>query len=105
MAGPERGRPPERIAARRDAHSVCANLYIRMVRFEWDERKNQSNLVKHGVDFHTAQLIFDDPGCITFIERTKDGEPRWHAIGFVVELFCWLPYTAIAMPERTSSSA
>ena len=53
-----------------------------MVRFEWDEKKNQSNLVKHGIDFQTARLIFDDPGCVTFIERSKDGEPRWHAIGF-----------------------
>jgi uncharacterized DUF497 family protein len=53
-----------------------------MVRFEWDENKNQSNLIKHGIDFQTAQLIFDDPGCVTFIERTQDGEPRWHALGF-----------------------
>ena len=53
-----------------------------MVRFEWDEKKNQSNLVKHGIDFQTAQLIFDDAGCVTFIERTKNGEPRWHAMGF-----------------------
>jgi uncharacterized protein len=27
-------------------------------------------------------LIFDDPGCATFIERAEDGEPGWHAIGF-----------------------
>jgi len=53
-----------------------------MVRFEWDEKKNQSNLVKHGIGFQSAQLIFDDPGCVTFIERAKDGEPRWHTIGF-----------------------
>jgi uncharacterized protein len=53
-----------------------------MVRFEWDETKNRSNFLKHGIDFQTAQLIFDDPGCVTFIERTIDGEPRWHAIGF-----------------------
>lgn len=52
------------------------------VRFEWDETKNRSNLRKHGIDFETAQLIFDDPGCLTFVERTVDGEPRWHAIGF-----------------------
>lgn len=54
-----------------------------MVRFEWDEKKNRINLVKHGIDFQTAQLIFDDPGCVTFIERTMEGEPRWHAIGLV----------------------
>lgn len=33
---------------------VCATLYIRVVRFEWDETKNQSNLVKHGIDFRDA---------------------------------------------------
>jgi uncharacterized DUF497 family protein len=25
-----------------------------VVRFEWDETKNQSNLVKHGIDFRDA---------------------------------------------------
>jgi uncharacterized DUF497 family protein len=39
-----------------------------------------------GVDFQTAQSIFDDPGCVTFVERTKDGEPRWHALGFADSL-------------------
>jgi uncharacterized DUF497 family protein len=53
-----------------------------MVRFEWNEKKNQSNFVKHGIDFQIAQLIFNSPDCVTFIERTIDGEPRWHAIGF-----------------------
>jgi len=53
-----------------------------MVRFEWNDEKNRSNFAKHGIDFQTARLIFDDPGCVTFIERTIDGEPRWHAIGF-----------------------
>ena len=46
-----------------------------MVRFEWGETKNQSNLVNHGIDFQTAQLIFDDPNCVMFIEGSKDG-PR-----------------------------
>ena len=27
--------------------------------FEWDEQKRDANLVKHGVDFERAQLIFD----------------------------------------------
>lgn len=27
-------------------------------------------------------MIFDDPGCVTFVERTIDGEPRWRAVGF-----------------------
>lgn len=53
-----------------------------MARFEWDDTKNRSNFRKHGIDFQTARLIFDDPGCVTFVERTTDGEPRWHAIGY-----------------------
>jgi hypothetical protein len=54
-----------------------------MIRFEWDEAKNRSNKKKHGIDFETAQLIFDDPHCISFVERISDGEERWHAIGSI----------------------
>jgi len=28
--------------------------------FEWDEDKNQLNLKKHGIDFETAMLVFND---------------------------------------------
>jgi uncharacterized DUF497 family protein len=38
-----------------------------MARLEWDEDKNQRNLQKHGIDFESAQWIFDDPFCIAFI--------------------------------------
>jgi uncharacterized DUF497 family protein len=59
-------------------YSVCTIL-----RFEWDEAKNQSNLAKHDVDFGTAQGVFDDSCCVVFVERVKDCEERWHAIGSV----------------------
>lgn len=29
--------------------------------FEWDEEKESENLLKHGVDFETAQYAFIDP--------------------------------------------
>ena len=32
-----------------------------MASFEWDERKNRSNLEKHGVSFAEAQRAFFDP--------------------------------------------
>jgi uncharacterized protein len=54
-----------------------------MMRFEWHEAKNRSNNIKHGIDFETAQLVFDDPHCISFVERVSDGEERWHAIGSI----------------------
>jgi uncharacterized DUF497 family protein len=54
-----------------------------MIRFEWHEAKNRSNRKKHGIDFETAQLVFDDPHCVSFVERVNDGEERWHAIGSI----------------------
>jgi hypothetical protein len=53
------------------------------MRVEWDEAKNEINRRKHGIEFETAQLVFDDPCCVTFIERLTDGEERWHAIGSI----------------------
>jgi uncharacterized protein len=49
-------------------------------------RDKEPNKTKHGVDFATAQLIFDDPFCITFVERVQDGEERWHAIGSIEKI-------------------
>ena len=57
-----------------------------MIRFEWDEEKNKINQKKHGIDFETARLIFDDPFCVTFVESVSGGEGRWHAIGSVEDV-------------------
>jgi uncharacterized DUF497 family protein len=51
------------------------------VRFDWDERKNESNLRKHGIDFNTASLVFDDPVHLPTLDREIDGEQRWQTIG------------------------
>ena len=57
-----------------------------MLRFEWDVAKNHANRSKHGIDFETAVLVFEDPFCVTFVERVSDGEQRWHAIGSIAEI-------------------
>lgn len=57
-----------------------------MLRFEWDETKNRRNELKHGIDFETARLVFDDPHCITFVERVIDGEQRWRTIGSIEDI-------------------
>ena len=49
--------------------------------FTWNERKNRSNLRKHGVSFAAAVLVFDDPMHISRLERVKEGEQRWQTIG------------------------
>lgn len=36
------------------------------MKFEWDENKNQINLIKHGIDFVQAMRIFEDPNLLTY---------------------------------------
>ena len=57
-----------------------------MPQFEWDARKNERNIAKHGIDFETARLVFDDPFCITFVDRVCGDEERWHAIGAIEDI-------------------
>ncbi len=42
--------------------------------FEWDEGKSQANLAKHGIDFHTAALAFDDPFALTLRDESHSDE-------------------------------
>lgn len=51
------------------------------MRYEWDEAKNRNNLKKHGIDFETAVLVFDDPYSLSELDRIIDGEERWQTIG------------------------
>lgn len=46
--------------------------------FEWDGRKSRANLAKHGIDFHTASLAFDDPFALTMRDEPhSDQENRF----------------------------
>jgi uncharacterized DUF497 family protein len=51
--------------------------------FEWDERKNQKNRLKHRVSFETAQEVFDDPRAVSFLEGVFEDEERWQTLGQV----------------------
>jgi uncharacterized DUF497 family protein len=50
-------------------------------RFEWNSRKAEANLRKHGVSFDEAELVFRDPFKRLDIEGDDHGEIRWHTIG------------------------
>jgi uncharacterized protein len=53
--------------------------------FEWDERKNQSNLEKHGVDFQFAQRAFQDQNRVIAEDfEHSEIERRFFCIGEVV---------------------
>jgi uncharacterized DUF497 family protein len=53
------------------------------MRFEWDEAKNERNLLKHDVRFETAALAFDDPYALTQRDESSDEEERWLTLGSV----------------------
>ena len=52
--------------------------------FEWDSKKNEANVVKHGVSFFNAQRAFLDPRRIIAqdLEHSRD-EIRYYCFGKV----------------------
>jgi uncharacterized DUF497 family protein len=53
------------------------------MKFIWDENKNATNKIKHGVDFETAKFVFDDPLHVSIQDRHENGEERWQTLGLV----------------------
>ena len=54
------------------------------MRFEWDEDKNQRNFEKHGIDFETAMLVFNDMQRIEIYDfEHSTEEDRYNTIGMV----------------------
>jgi uncharacterized protein len=47
--------------------------------FEWDEKKDRANLIKHGISFDDASQIFHGPVIVKRSDR-KD-EERWIGVG------------------------
>lgn len=51
--------------------------------FEWDEKKSAANLVKHGISFEEARLIFEGL-TLSWIDGREDyGEVRQISIGLI----------------------
>jgi uncharacterized protein len=52
--------------------------------FEWDPRKAQSNLAKHGVSFRQGAAVFKDPNMMTIFDEAHSlDEERWITLGLV----------------------
>lgn len=53
-----------------------------MLKFEWDEEKEWSNFLKHGLFFEDAQIIWTDPNALEFIDDDhSDFEERYLRVG------------------------
>jgi len=53
------------------------------MRFEWDEKKRQENLAKHGLDFRDVPAVFDLETYTEFDDRFDYGETRYYTIGYL----------------------
>ena len=67
------------------------------MRLEYDERKNRQNLAKHGVDFETAEIVFDDPYALTQRDEIHDQEGRFITLGEIAPgVVLFVVHTAFA---------
>lgn len=63
--------------------------------FEWDPRKEATNVAKHGVSFETAKQAFSDPNAIVAYdpEHGDAKELRWWLLGKVQDRVMLVRYT------------
>ena len=67
-----------------------------MSKYEWDEKKNKSNIEKHSIDFEEATKVFDDEKH-KIRKSNQNGENRWKAIGIISK---WLFSVIFTMREQ-----
>lgn len=61
---------------------------------EWDVAKNQSNIIKHGIDFCYASKIFEDENCLLWEDnRFNYRETRYITIGNIEDVIYTVVYT------------
>ena len=54
------------------------------MRFEWDDKKEEANIRKHGIDFSTAALVFNDENRLDLYDEIhSESEDRYITIGMV----------------------
>ena len=57
------------------------------LQFEWDKRKEKTNIKRHGVSFEEAQAVFYDENAIQFFDPDhSDDEDRFIILGISFKL-------------------
>ena len=60
---------------------------MKKIKFEWDEAKAKSNLIKHGVSFDEARSVFDDDFArVIYDETHSKNEERFVILGMSKKL-------------------
>lgn len=61
--------------------------------FTWDDKKNQSYIKVHSIDFIDAISMFNLPMVISIDNRHDYGEERWVGIGFLKGIVAVIVFT------------
>ena len=73
------------------------------MQFEWDDQKNEQNILKHDFDFEDAPEVFSGPILKVLDTRQDYGENRWVGIGFLGTQFVVIAFTRRAQIIRIIS--
>ncbi len=72
------------------------------MRFEWDDEKEKINIIKHGIAFRTAELVFGDVNRIEIYDEAHSTleEERYITIGAIDEVM--LVVTVVYTPRENN---
>ena len=62
------------------------------MKFEWDDKKNNENIQKHGIDFRDVVEMFNHPMLAQLDRRRDYGEDRWIGIGLLNNIVAVIVY-------------
>ena len=63
-------------------HCYKYNVHMHKLRFEWDQSKEQINVIKHGVSFEEARTAFYDEDAVLFYDPDhSEAEDRFILLG------------------------
>lgn len=77
-----------------------------LLTYEWDKRKEASNIKNHGVSFHEASTVFLDPHSMSFYDPDhSDDEDRFITLGIAATgKILFLSHTDRGMVTRIISA-
>ncbi len=61
--------------------------------FDWDTKKRETNIKKHGIDFSELRKVFEKPMLTRLDNREDYGETRWISLGDLNGKIVILVYT------------
>ena len=79
---------------------------LNFLTYEWDKRKEASNIKDHGVSFHEASTVFLDPYSLSFYDPDhSDDEDRFITLGIAAtDKILFVSHTDRGMVTRIISA-